>query len=150
MFLTALAIFASIYIAKLEDDVNELQNNEKTYVTRVELPKVVRENTNDIRQGPKGEKGEQGEVGPRGPEGPEGPPGDRGPAGPTGEQGPQGEQGIPGPAGGPQGPPGPQGPRGPQGPPGQDGQNGIDATVDVNAIVAQVLAQVCAKLGGLC
>lgn len=148
--LTVIAIVASIYIAKLENDVNDLQAAQNTYVTRLDLPEAVRKQTSDITQGPRGETGKRGPQGERGPEGPTGNPGPRGLTGEPGPRGPQGPQGPSGPAGGPQGPAGPQGPQGPRGPAGSDGQNGVNATVDVNAIVAQVLAQVCAKLGGLC
>lgn len=81
-------------------------------------------------KGAKGAKGDQGTPG----VGLEGPPGPRGPAGPPGPQGPRGSQGLPG----------------LQGIPGAPGTPGMTPQVNIDAIVAQVLARICARLPLAC
>lgn len=84
-----------------------------------------------------GPPGPQGEPGPQGSQGPQGDPG--GPPGPQGEVGPMGDTG-------PQGDPGPQGPQGEPGPQGPPGEVTI---TDLNAALANAIADTSASTNGV-
>lgn len=116
------------------------------------------------RSGAAGTDGDDGKNGANGVNGKAGAPGSRGIAGQNGANGSDGKNGTQGSQGlrglvGPAGPPGPQGPAGPRGltgsvgpigPIGPVGPVGASAEVNIDLIVAQIQARICARLVNLC
>lgn len=97
------------------------------------LEKIQRIQGTPGARGKTGTAGKRGATGPRGGLGAHGNRGFIGPQGPPGPRGPKGDRGLPG-------FPGQIGPAGPSGNP------GADAQVNIDLIVTQVTARVCAKI----